>query len=371
MKTRSNIDLRYDQKLSQINDKRVKLVALTFLIAVVLSGVAYTTSFSNHDKKDTSINVYLGDKSDGNVNLALTTFIKYYKNINILSMDSDPLENSGIVVIFAHGDEKGIILNQEFVSWESFSSMVSSSSVGHLYIMACFSNNIFTYLSQDSISKVTGLKGEVDAVVAGVIPIFFETSSSGIFLQITNLVSERVTDIVNGKVTPKLLANSESGYNFAIKKQYRSKKSWGVTYYKENILWFNIDEIAAEVYEIGEHAGLELILSYIEGAVSLTVLGVILVIVLVQAILIELTAYNRIRHDYMFGVSGILIPVPSTAFWYDYGDDNYRSNGKHSIPVPNPSGVLLYQAFSSISSSWKGISLPAIPPYQPPNPPCC
>ncbi len=250
--------------------------------------------------------------------------------------------------IFAHGDSSGLLLDGKHITYPQLASMASMERANSIYLVACESAAIEMY---DKTDIFEGIVGDVDAIVAGLAAALLVAQLGGWSDLVFHILSElwnRKTELHNGE-RPYLLAETESSYQIAYKRDYITKKNWaGIPYFWENILWFNLDKYWCSLYFdlFGTLSGVIALVGMISKASLNPVIGIIALALFIHARTVKMTGNQRVQGDCKAGVSGELYLPYRHSFWYDFGNDDAGLDGQFKIPV----GFLGYQVFISLNS---------------------
>jgi hypothetical protein len=299
--------------------------------------------------------VYQGNDTNTAIGEASDTFSSLYEGeIESIDQEENPFENNGKIVVFSHGNEEGLLMDNEMVDWESVAIMVEDSPALKIYIMACYSNNLIEFLDDDDRNRVVGINNKISSVSAGIIPVYYEDSSASTFDKIIDHITEYVESLDNGDAQVNYLAYSESGYYIGVKRQ--NKQGF---LYKERVLWINLEKHVGESFV---HAGLEGLIALwatiLEYRITHPVVISFAILCTVALSTIQLTSFHRIRHDYMFGLGAGILPVPIYSVWIDFGADGYENDWKGSIPIHTSvqyGSPQAYTLFGAFSTSWTRI----------------
>lgn len=302
--------------------------------------------------------VFLGDPTDPIVDLAYRTFsLNFGRQSKLLDIQTNnPFEYSGMVVIFAHGEETGLHLLDSFYTWSTVAKLIETSSAKRIYILACYSSNVFLYTNPNKYQRrFVGINGELDAEIAAYIPSIVEKSN---VWQSMMKMGARVCDIDAGKAEPKLLrypsSNPWTGHQIAVKRYNHYENWWIIPTYREHILWINLGKGVKNMFLGAGGLGIEMLIAVLVENTALTgPVGLVIGVIIALYILVALgTGDNRRDEDCMFGIGAVLIPAPLINYWFDFGSGDGGLDGVFAYPTLNPAGTVLYFAFEVISTSW-------------------
>ena len=126
------------------------------------SNIGLQSSTSNQ-----KITLVMGSDDDA----VITSVLTFQENINsniivnkkesILTSDSND-----ILVIFSHGTEKGMIINDELISWAKLSILLSQINAKFIFLATCFGANIYNF-TENTDKYIIGLSGVSDAIMVG------------------------------------------------------------------------------------------------------------------------------------------------------------------------------------------------------------
>ena len=126
------------------------------------SNIGLQSSTSNQ-----KITLVMGSDDDA----VITSVLTFQENINsniivnkkesILTSDSND-----ILVIFSHGTEKGMIINDELISWAKLSILLSQINAKFIFLATCFGANIYNF-TENTDKYIIGLSGVSDAIMMG------------------------------------------------------------------------------------------------------------------------------------------------------------------------------------------------------------
>ncbi len=122
---------------------------------------------STSAKKNQKITLVMG--SDDNA--VITSVLTFQENINssIIVNKKDSIlasDSNDILVIFSHGTEKGMIINDELISWAKLSILLSQTNAKLILLATCFGANIYNY-TENTDKKIIGWSGVSDAIMIG------------------------------------------------------------------------------------------------------------------------------------------------------------------------------------------------------------
>ena len=136
---------------------------------------------STSTTKNQKITLVMGSDDDA----VITSVLTFQENINsniivnkkesILTSDSND-----ILVIFSHGTEKGMIINDELISWAKLSILLSQTNAQFIFLATCFGANIYNF-TENTDKYIIGWSGVLDAIMMG----YLAASSSD---PITNVI---------------------------------------------------------------------------------------------------------------------------------------------------------------------------------------
>ena len=122
---------------------------------------------STSTKKNQEITLMMGSDDDA----VITSILAFQENINsnikvkkkdsILTSDSND-----ILVIFSHGTEKGMIINNELISWAKLSILLSQTNAKFIFLATCFGANIYNF-TENTDKYIIGWSGVSDAIMMG------------------------------------------------------------------------------------------------------------------------------------------------------------------------------------------------------------
>ena len=126
------------------------------------SNIGLQSSTSNQ-----KITLVMGSDDDA----VITSVLTFQENINsniivnkkesILTSDSND-----ILVIFSHGTEKGMIINDELISWAKLSILLSQINAKFIFLATCFGANIYNF-TENTDKYIIGWSGVLDAIMMG------------------------------------------------------------------------------------------------------------------------------------------------------------------------------------------------------------
>ena len=126
------------------------------------SNIGLQSSTSNQ-----KITLVMGSDDDA----VITSVLTFQENINsniivnkkesILTSDSND-----ILVIFSHGTEKGMIINDELISWAKLSILLSQINAKFIFLATCFGANIYNF-TENTDKNIIGWSGVSDAIMMG------------------------------------------------------------------------------------------------------------------------------------------------------------------------------------------------------------
>ncbi len=103
---------------------------------------------------------------------AITTGILAFQeniNSNIIVNEKDSIlksDSNDILVIFSHGTEKGMIINDELISWANLSIILSQTNAKLIFLATCYGANIYDF-TENTDKKIIGWSGVTDAILMG------------------------------------------------------------------------------------------------------------------------------------------------------------------------------------------------------------
>lgn len=346
--------------------RKVKLasifIIMTFLATSVLSATGGVLSPQLVTNSDVQVVGVYGDSSDSAVYLGMEAYLNTIDHDFQLLSFSQIVQFEGQVVIFAHGDEQGISLSENLLyTWDDFSFFLSSAKADKIILASCFgaSSNTDKYSGPELISW----DGYIDALLIGYVAALYTLQDVGNNIDlIANKIISRGNSLLHQFAEPIYLAytppggggsgSSESGYASACKRQ-----NTGSGFTTGRIIWFNYDketgdaEISLYGFKMASFCASNPALIAL---IPTPALILILAVLIANLVLISISSYNRIRHDYMFGVQ-FFKWIPSINFIYHRGNDGYRLDGQITIPYGAAGGIVAYYGIGSVSTSWKSM----------------
>ena len=103
---------------------------------------------------------------------AITTGILAFQeniNSNIIVNEKDSIlksDSNDILVIFSHGTEKGMIINDELISWADLSIILSQTNAKLIFLAICYGANIYDFTGNTD-KKIIAWSGVSDAILMG------------------------------------------------------------------------------------------------------------------------------------------------------------------------------------------------------------
>ncbi|KKM78611.1 hypothetical protein LCGC14_1358250 [marine sediment metagenome] len=103
---------------------------------------------------------------------AITTGILAFQeniNSNIIVNKKDSIltsDSNDILVIFSHGTEKGMIINDELISWADLSIILSQTNAKLIFLAICYGANIYDFTGNTD-KKIIAWSGVSDAILMG------------------------------------------------------------------------------------------------------------------------------------------------------------------------------------------------------------
>ncbi len=266
--------------------------------------------------------------------------------------------------IFAHGDKSGLTLNGVHHSYTELISLKTTSQL--VYLVACDSLSIRN-LSGGQLFD--GFNGKVDAVVAGLLAavvVMKIIHDFSLIFSVMYKVINRIMALQSGAVA-KYLAISESGYQIAYKKEFRSASVWGVTYYAEHYLWFNFDNGQCNTYFNPFAWGLilalfrsflisQLVRAGIAAVLAGNLASLLATYIGLHIALILIGMNNRRLRDCKFGFGAQTLPLVSLNFHSDFGYNDGGIDGDqyimHTLPTDALYAEALFGALYLFPSGW-------------------
>ena len=113
------------------------------------------------------ITLVMGSDDEAVITSALTFQENINSNIKVKKKDSILTSDSNdILVIFSHGTEKGMIINDELISWAKLSILLSQINAKFIFLATCFGANIYNF-TENTDKYIIGLSGVSDAIMVG------------------------------------------------------------------------------------------------------------------------------------------------------------------------------------------------------------
>ena len=341
----------------------MRKISTILLIVLSLSLIIYPAiehAYIQNGKHNTDRNavtiVTFGDSREELV--AQKTLLTLIPTAEVIeySLKTQMLGHSSSLIIFVgHGNKNGIIYQQHNINWDSLINKVPKSA--RIGFLACN--------SPSNEKRIFGFGNNIDAIIGATYfaTIYFllnqDVSSAAKALIV---MRNRLNQLVSG-CKPLNLAYTESGYQLAVKDQYRSASRWRVTYYKEHIMWINgLSWVAKEFLTVASFGVSAVItLGWVKILASMLGISYVTLSILLLAALtaMKMTLYynmgQRRRGDFMFGISAEIIPIRVLKVWIDNGNDHYNNDGRYYWPVVDfttLSPLSLYSSISRLPDSW-------------------
>lgn len=250
--------------------------------------------------------------------LAAETFARSLApmEINMFNSVQMALQSDVPVFIFAHGDSSELRLNGRLVTYQQLASMVNIERTNSIYLVACQSAAIEMY---DSADIFEGIVGDVDAVIAGLVVALIVAQLDGLpvyTFKLISKISDRAIELKSGS-EELLLPSTESGYQIAYKREYKSRTVFGVRVYQENVLWLNLDKYWCAFYfgMTGLLWRLGILIDKIPFISLNPYVALIAIALFTYAATVGLTGTQRVQNDCKAGVGGQISPTLMHSFW--------------------------------------------------------
>jgi len=118
-------------------------------------------------RSNQKITLVMGSDDEAVITSALTFQENINSNIKVKKKDSILTSDSNdILVIFSHGTEKGMIINDELISWAKLSILLSQTNAKFIFLATCFGANIYNF-TENTDKYIIGLSGVSDAIMMG------------------------------------------------------------------------------------------------------------------------------------------------------------------------------------------------------------
>jgi len=122
---------------------------------------------STSTKKNQIITLVMGSDDNAVITGALIFQENINSNIKVKKKDSILTSDSNdILVIFSHGTEKGMIINDELISWAKLSILISQTNAKFIFLATCFGANIYNF-TKNTDKYIIGWSGVSDAIMMG------------------------------------------------------------------------------------------------------------------------------------------------------------------------------------------------------------
>lgn len=334
-------------------------IMVSFFVTSVLTATGGVLTPQVVTQSRTQIVGVFGDQSNSAINLGMEAYLNTIdKDFEVLSFNQIQ-QFKGQVVIFAHGDENEVRLSESLIfTWDDFSFLLSSAKAEKIILASCFGANTIT--DRYSGPELISWNGYVDALLIGYAAAYHTLQEGGNNIDLVlNQIFRRATLLASEQDEPVYLAGvpgddggdgglapSESGYASAYRMQYTgSGASSG------RIIWFNFDEETGD-YKISR-MGFGVLSFYgsnyalICTIIPAPILLLILAVLIVNAVLMEISSANRIRHDYMIGVQFFKF-IPLINFAYHNGNDGYKLSGIFYFPYIAAGGIAAYFGVANV-----------------------
>ncbi len=118
-------------------------------------------------KKNQKITLVMGSDDEAVITSVLAFQENINSNIKVKKKDSILTSDSNdILVIFSHGTEKGMIINDELISWAKLSILLSQTNAKFIFLATCFGANIYNF-TKNTDKNIIGWSGVSDAIMMG------------------------------------------------------------------------------------------------------------------------------------------------------------------------------------------------------------
>lgn len=122
---------------------------------------------STSTKKNQEITLVMGSDDEA----VITSVLAFQENINsnIIVKKKDSIltsDSNDILVIFSHGTEKGMIINDKLISWAKLSILLSQTNAKFIFLATCFGANIYNF-TENTDKIIFGWRGVSDAIMMG------------------------------------------------------------------------------------------------------------------------------------------------------------------------------------------------------------
>jgi hypothetical protein len=329
-------------------------IILIFILTIpTISVLAQNEVLNTNTEYGSNISVYLGDPDDLALKDAFNTFTHFFSgNYALINSISFFLNTSGIIVIFAHGNETGIFLQNNYVLWNEFAIQLEKTSATSIYIMSCYSNNIKIFLPSFIANKVIGIDSKVDAISAGFIALL--NISPIIQLPIiTFFFLLHLLKLQNNIVKPVYLYYA-SPYPYAYRGEHKVIIDWFSTQIT-NVLWYSMDAQTCSTFLLLVSMNGVLWSTVISllpgiGAVLGSVLQIVLgIAIAIYSYIISQTQNSTPDHHCVWGIGAEIFPAIIFQMWFDFGS---RQEG-YGLPITDVLNVGLFHAYIGAQpTSW-------------------
>jgi len=120
---------------------------------------------STSTKKNQEITLVMGSDDEAVITSVLAFQENINSNIKVKKKDSILTSDSNdILVIFSHGTEKGMIINDELISWAKLSILLSQTNAQYIFLATCFGANIYNF-TENTDKNIIGWSGVSDAIM--------------------------------------------------------------------------------------------------------------------------------------------------------------------------------------------------------------